>query len=415
VNDPIIVSLFKKHGDKELFFSAEVNKVNQYMKFQKRILIIGDKYIYNMHPKNFQIKRAIPLDKVKRVHVSELRDNFLFVHVEGERDYVFNTDRKTEIIQVLKMAKREKIPPSERMAAWFSEGELEIQVSNVFQYSPDKPNVFVPVEFCYDESLLSQEQVIESTKEKLTIRLIKDQNRKFMVDSVVVHIKDVPQKKKDKKSLSTNNLIAAAATAVSPPRICDRCYDQDLAIQYCADCKEFLCELHARAHNKDKHFRGHNVVAASSVPPPQDLSEQKVQEENQDANNDQEVIHKFVDITESQKDRTIDFLSKSSEYQVTVRFRVFWPMDDVKVIHKIKTTGKKKDLQVYNIGNIQFFSSDLGRERVKYMEAKLDPVQLTSAFSGSVRVGITVRDKERKWYKTGFSYSFGKRTFSFFK
>jgi len=423
-HDPIIQQLFKKFGDTELLFSAEVNKVNKVMKFQKRILVISDKYVYNMHPKTYQVKRAIVLDRVSKVHLSELRDDFLFIHVDNERDYLYHTDRKTEIIQVLKLAKREKIPAHMRVSSWYAEGELEIMVGNTFQYAPEKHDVKIPVEFTFDETLQTKEQVIESTKDKLTIRLMREDNRIFAIESIIMELKDYgsfggsPMSSPSRSSVALSGSNSNGSNSGLKAK-CDKCFDEDEAVHFCTNCKELLCDLHSRAHRKDKSYRDHTYLDAEQY----QLQLQQSLQQNS-ANIPSSPVTpsspaaaeiKYIDVTDDPG--IISIQSPKSEYQLVVRFRVHRNMDDLRIIQT--TTGTTKKQQVTHVGNIQLYSSDLGRERFKRMELRLDPVQVTNTFSGNVKVSIQFQSKTHKkppLFKTYFSYTCSsKKRFSIWK
>lgn len=411
ITDPVIQSLFKKNGDTELFMSSEVNKVNNVMKFQKRLMIITDKFLYNMHPKTFQVKRAISIEKISKIQVSELRDDFLFIHVDNERDYLFNTDKKTEIIQVLKLSKREKIPAHMRVSSWYADGELEVMVGNNFHYSPEKSDVKIPVEITFDETLQYKDQVIDYTKDKLTIRLMKEENRLFAIESITMELKDFGS-----SGNYLDSVLPLVETGASMTKtVCDKCFDEDIAIHYCVNCKENLCDLHSRAHQKDKASRSHEIQIAqqpasspSPVTPVTPVTPRPLSEPNLGP-------IRVIDVTEDSG--VLPISSPKAEYQLVVRFKVYRPMEDFKIIQT--TSGKTKKKQITNVGSIQLYSSDMGREKFKRMEIKLDPVTVTSTFSGNVKVSIQFQEKMHKkppLFKSYFTYSCAsKKRFSIWK
>lgn len=434
-HDPIIQTLFKKHGDQHLYFSAELNKVNKYMKFQKRILIITDQYVYNMHPKTFQVKREISIDRITKVHLSELRDDFLFIHVDNEHDYLYNTDRKTEIIQVLKCVKREKIPAHMRVSSWYSEGELEIMVGNQFEYAPERFDQKIPVEFMYDETLLNKEQVIDATKDKLTIRLMKEGNRRFAMESITMELKEygfggggMGSNSPTRNSFSGNyNMPTTNTTNGAPVQCkCDRCFEEENAAVFCNTCKELMCELHGRAHMKDKHYREHSMITAeqymtqlqetvaenSANVPSSPTTNSMLGGSGASGASGGEI--KYIDVTDDPG--LINVASSKGEYQLVVRFRAYRNLEDVKIVQTVKATTNKQ--QVTPVGNIQLFSSGSYRERFKRMEVRLDPLPITTSLSGNVQVSVQVLDKNKSLplFKTKFSYSSSsKKRFSIWK
>lgn len=107
------------NGDKILLFSDNVLKINKKYKTQNRILLITDKALYNVDPNQFKVKRRIKLEDIAGVSVSSMTDGHFAIHVPGSYDYLFSSDKKTEIIDTLhnamaKMFKNLKVNVSDR-------------------------------------------------------------------------------------------------------------------------------------------------------------------------------------------------------------------------------------------------------------------------------------------------------------
>eukprot|EP00164_Ancoracysta_twista_P019277 GFYU01033825.1.p1 GENE.GFYU01033825.1~~GFYU01033825.1.p1 ORF type:complete len:143 (+),score=42.50 GFYU01033825.1:60-431(+) len=54
-----------------------------------------------MAPKHYKINRRVEISKISGVSLSSLQDGFFVVHVAGEYDYVFQSNKKTEIVSIL--------------------------------------------------------------------------------------------------------------------------------------------------------------------------------------------------------------------------------------------------------------------------------------------------------------------------
>lgn len=103
------LKLFAKFQDKEVLFSGRVLKVNKRCKMQERILVITSDAIYNiLDQKSFGVKRRIDLVSLHSISTSTLADNFFCVHVPAEYDYLYISERKTEILLVLLQAFEQK-------------------------------------------------------------------------------------------------------------------------------------------------------------------------------------------------------------------------------------------------------------------------------------------------------------------
>ena len=87
-----------------LFYAEMVDKVNQRESKQKRMLVITDKGVYNLHRK--KIKRKIELREVggisKTVPPSRCITEFT-IHVPSSYDYRFSSTKREEILKALKV------------------------------------------------------------------------------------------------------------------------------------------------------------------------------------------------------------------------------------------------------------------------------------------------------------------------
>ncbi|EGC39253.1 hypothetical protein DICPUDRAFT_86183 [Dictyostelium purpureum] len=100
-NNVSILKMISKFGDNQILFSDVLIKVNKRNKMQERIIIITDKSIYNVNPKDYKLKRRISLENVTSLSMSTQEDNFIILHVNSEYDYVLVGSRKIEIATVL--------------------------------------------------------------------------------------------------------------------------------------------------------------------------------------------------------------------------------------------------------------------------------------------------------------------------
>ncbi|ETO30714.1 hypothetical protein RFI_06406, partial [Reticulomyxa filosa] len=75
----------------KVIFSDNLIKINKRSKEQERVLLITDKAVYNLKPKEYhKCQRRIDIDKI--VSVSEAKDSDEFtIHVPEEYDYRYKT------------------------------------------------------------------------------------------------------------------------------------------------------------------------------------------------------------------------------------------------------------------------------------------------------------------------------------
>jgi myosin-1 len=124
-------SAFKKtmtqNGEKEILFASDVQKVNQKLVSQKRMFVITDKGVYNLHPSDMKVKRRIGLDEIDSVTVTPYADNIFCIHMPQTYDYLYDSEKKTEIIEVL----------SATLLKYYNK-KLGVKVSDKFDFSPNK-------------------------------------------------------------------------------------------------------------------------------------------------------------------------------------------------------------------------------------------------------------------------------------
>lgn len=95
----------KENGTKleteTVIFSDYIHKANTWKTWQRRILLITDKSLYNLIPGDLsRCRRRIPLNKVGSLIISQKSDEFL-IHVPSEYDYRLISKRKLDIMKVL--------------------------------------------------------------------------------------------------------------------------------------------------------------------------------------------------------------------------------------------------------------------------------------------------------------------------
>jgi len=85
-----------------IVYSNHLKKINKRGIEQDRILLITDRAIYNLMPRNpGKCKRRIPIEDIGALTLSTLSDEFV-VHVPNEYDYRFKSLEKETIAKVIK-------------------------------------------------------------------------------------------------------------------------------------------------------------------------------------------------------------------------------------------------------------------------------------------------------------------------
>ena len=92
-NNPQIVN------NEKIYFSAQLQKYNEFGFRQERTLAITSNAIYNIKKKGVQ--RRIPLEKLDAMSLSSMSSEFV-LHVKGEYDYRFlSYDKREEIVEIV--------------------------------------------------------------------------------------------------------------------------------------------------------------------------------------------------------------------------------------------------------------------------------------------------------------------------
>lgn len=175
--DPRWKKVMDRNGDNKVLFSACMFKYNKQNKKQDRALIVTDEAIYNIEEvENMRVKRRIPLDEIEGVSVSELADNIVVLHFPDSYDYIFETDKKTELIQVLQQARKLSPEP------------FKINVADKFEYTP-RPGENSSVQFVMDDA--KDSTWIESSQSGLIVH-VSNKQPTVTLEAAFIHIKDNP-------------------------------------------------------------------------------------------------------------------------------------------------------------------------------------------------------------------------------
>lgn len=169
--------ILKQFGDKQLLFSSDVNKVNKKFKAQNRVMLITENAVYNIDTSNFKVKRRIPIDEIDTVSVSSLPDGIFCMHVPDSYDYLYESDKKSEIIDIISDAKQKK------------DKDLKINVADKFDYTAG-PNDVCSVSFVLDENV--DESCLQPSNSGLVVH-VKHDEPSVILEAAYVHIKDQPK------------------------------------------------------------------------------------------------------------------------------------------------------------------------------------------------------------------------------
>eukprot|EP01084_Bolivina_argentea_P304450 525782_1 len=84
--------MLKKYGDnypqtERSIFSVAVMKINKKEKSQRRILLLTDKALYNLKPRNIRsCQRRIAYNLIESISISTISNEFV-IHIPTEYDY----------------------------------------------------------------------------------------------------------------------------------------------------------------------------------------------------------------------------------------------------------------------------------------------------------------------------------------
>eukprot|EP00761_Pharyngomonas_kirbyi_P008029 gb/GECH01008040.1/.p1 GENE.gb/GECH01008040.1/~~gb/GECH01008040.1/.p1 ORF type:complete len:1589 (+),score=433.96 gb/GECH01008040.1/:1-4767(+) len=173
-----IKQLFKKYGDNELLFSDGLYKINKMNKKQDRIVVISDKAVYNIDPEKFRVKRRIPVEDIDGVSLSSLTDGYFVMHVPNEYDYMYESDRKTEIVDVLSNLLQKNTGRN-----------LKLNVSDKFEYNPTGKDIR-NVNFVLDEGI--EDTFLEANNNGLVVHVTHEEPS-VVLEAALIHIKDQPK------------------------------------------------------------------------------------------------------------------------------------------------------------------------------------------------------------------------------
>ncbi|OQR89929.1 myosin [Thraustotheca clavata] len=102
---PAIRSLMTDARQRQILFAGETLKINEKTVAQSRLLLIGETYIHNVKADKMEKpkeRRRVQISQLKQLSMSSLQDNYLFIHVEGEVDLMYEIDQKTEVVMILR-------------------------------------------------------------------------------------------------------------------------------------------------------------------------------------------------------------------------------------------------------------------------------------------------------------------------
>lgn len=86
----------------QVIFSVKLSKINKKEKNQDRVLLITNKAVYNLKPKDFRkYQRRIEIAKIWAITISTISDEIV-LHVPEEYDYRYKTDQKDMIAKIIK-------------------------------------------------------------------------------------------------------------------------------------------------------------------------------------------------------------------------------------------------------------------------------------------------------------------------
>ncbi|EGD77448.1 myosin IB [Salpingoeca rosetta] len=106
--------LMAKYGDKKIFFSSRVSKLNTKGKEDPRVVVVTDRHIYRLDSKTFKIhKQPVPLDEVEGFGMSSGEDQACIVRLKGDTDLVLTLRGdacSAELVSLITQAKGEDVP-----------------------------------------------------------------------------------------------------------------------------------------------------------------------------------------------------------------------------------------------------------------------------------------------------------------
>jgi len=114
----VIRSVLKKHEDYRVFFAEKLLKLNDSGKLQPRTVVVTQAALYVVDDSSSlpgplggllaKVSRRTPLTAIVGVTLSVFADNIVVIHVTGEPDFVFDSERKTELAGTLWQLHRDR-------------------------------------------------------------------------------------------------------------------------------------------------------------------------------------------------------------------------------------------------------------------------------------------------------------------
>ncbi|OQR81087.1 myosin-like protein [Achlya hypogyna] len=127
---PALRALITDARQRQILFAGETLKVNEKTVAQSRLLLIGETYMHNVKAEKIdkpKERRRVQIAALKSLSMSSLQDNYLFVHVEGEVDLMYEVDQKTEIVMLLRKRFKE-----------LRKKELPVMISDEIEFEAKK-------------------------------------------------------------------------------------------------------------------------------------------------------------------------------------------------------------------------------------------------------------------------------------
>ena len=129
--NPKVLQQLARDNETMVHFGDHVDKINRKMATQQRILLVTDRFIYNLKPSDCKAQRKIAIASLTQLSLSTQIDNYFVMHVDPSKDrggnYFFVSDRKIELINVLRERYR-----------WNTKQGLPVKFSDKFNCSIGK-------------------------------------------------------------------------------------------------------------------------------------------------------------------------------------------------------------------------------------------------------------------------------------
>ncbi|TMW66725.1 hypothetical protein Poli38472_014037 [Pythium oligandrum] len=162
---PAYSAILNQRGPQKLLFAADVVKVNERFVHQPRVLVVGEKQIYNLKadkPHQPKERRAIDMSRLSGVIMSTLSDNYVVLQVKSEFDMLLVVDQKTELVTALR----------KHFTNAFNR-ELPVKFADEFEFMALKGRPQV-IKFKYD---LSLKETTSAKVDKRTIQILVAKDR----------------------------------------------------------------------------------------------------------------------------------------------------------------------------------------------------------------------------------------------